>query len=111
MQARAAARHAGLASVTLSQRPRAWAAQAAAVGEGALSGVHTRLRRLNTSVKQLMCGAVSAIVSRTVLAPLERVKMEVLLNQEIRDWRGAVQHINSKGGAPPCSICLLDLHC
>eukprot|EP00892_Ulva_mutabilis_P001214 jgi/Ulvmu1/11093/UM070_0008.1 len=58
-----------------------------------------RMRRANETVKHLSCGAISAIVSRTVVAPLERVKMEVILNQQHRNqWPAAVGHIWTSGG-------------
>jgi hypothetical protein len=58
-----------------------------------------KLTQINEPVKHLACGACSAVVSRTVVAPLERIKMEVILNHEHNNsWRQAVQHIWSRGG-------------
>lgn len=61
--------------------------------------VLNHMRRSNETVKHLSCGAISAIVSRTVVAPLERVKMEVILNQQHGNkWPAAVGHIWTTGG-------------
>lgn len=75
----------------------------------ALETVLTRMRQTNETVKHLSCGAVSAIVSRTVVAPLERVKMEVILNHQHRNqWPAAVGHIWTTGGtATSCSCSCL----
>lgn len=65
----------------------------------AMQAVLKHMRLANETVKHLSCGAISAIVSRTVVAPLERVKMEVILNQQHRNkWPAAVGHIWSTGG-------------
>lgn len=59
-----------------------------------------RVKHVNGAVKHLTCGACSAVVSRTAVAPLERVKMEVILNHDHHNsWRRAVSHIWDRGGA------------
>ena len=67
-----------------------------------LGRLHDWLTHINEAVKHLACGAGSAIVSRTAVAPLERVKMELILNAAHGNKpRLALQHVLHNGGAVP----------
>ena len=46
-----------------------------------------------TCVKLLLSGATAALVSRTVVAPLERVKMELVLNTSTKGPLGTALHV------------------
>jgi hypothetical protein len=55
---------------------------------------------VNEAAKHLTCGALSAVVSRTAVAPLERLKMEVILNTSHHNsWQRAASHVWQCGGA------------
>jgi hypothetical protein len=67
--------------------------------------IRERITKINEAIKHLACGACSAVVSRTCVAPLERVKMEVILNHEHgNSWRRAVSHIWRDGGVFPVPV-------
>jgi hypothetical protein len=69
--------------------------------------IRGRITKINEAIKHLACGACSAVVSRTCVAPLERVKMEVILNHKHgNSWRRAVSHIWRDGGVFPVPVLL-----
>ena len=89
----------GLASLTASSLQSNAADACSACVEQARR-VRNQLTRANEAAKHLACGACSAVVSRTVVAPLERVKMELILNSAHNNGvRSALTHIWDAGGA------------
>lgn len=54
-------------------------------------------RRWIDATKKLLCGAMSAVVARTCCAPLERVKLELLLNRKRGGWKIFRNVLRSEG--------------
>jgi len=52
------------------------------------------------ALRHLACGALSAVTSRTLIAPLERIKMSILLSPTALKWSSAAKAIFRDGGAP-----------